>query len=408
MEVTNLPMLNEPFYALVKGMVEPGRKTAKAYFNSPGWVAFVVTNVWGYTSPGEGANWGSGISGSGWLCQVLWDHYAFTQDEKYLKKMYPILKSAATFYLYSMVKDANHDWLVTAPSESPENAFYLPDGKEASICAGPTIDNQIIRELFMHVIDASHILGRDKAFGKKLEIAENQLPPNQIDFAGRLMEWLRPSKEPFPHMRHMSPIWGLYPGNEISLSGTPKIAEAAKQLMIRRGDISTGWSLAWKINLWARLRKGSHAFKLLKDLLHLTTQKGFSGSGGIYPDLFDACPFFQIDGNFGGTSGIAEMLVQSQAGFIQFLPALPGRWPEGSFSGFCVRGRGVVSAKWDDGKLQSATLKATVGHLFKIDVPKESSCQLYVDHKKMQPVVAEGLREIYLRKGQTAAMAFNR
>jgi alpha-L-fucosidase 2 len=371
LEVTNLPMLNEPFYSLINNLVIPGEKTAKTYFDSPGWVAFVVTNVWGYTSPGEGADWGSSQAGSGWLCQVLWNHYAFTQDKDYLRKIYPIIKGAAEFYLHSMVRDPNTGWLVTAPSESPENTFYLPDGKTAAICAGPTIDNDIIRELFKRVTEASGILHQDMTFAKRLTNARQQLPPDQIDSAGRLMEWLKPYRETDPHHRHMSPVWGVYPGNEISLSRTSKIAKAAKQLMIRRGDVSTGWSLAWKINLWARMQEGNHCFRLIKDLLKPTEHQGVNmeNGGGTYPNMFDAHPPFQIDGNFGGTAGMAEMLVQSQDGYIQFLPALPDAWPDGSFKGFCVRGGGVVNAQWTDHKIISAELTAKVSNRFKIMVP---------------------------------------
>ena len=409
LEVTNLPMLNEPFYALIKNMVKPGERTAKAYFDSPGWVAFVVTNVWGYTSPGEGADWGSNVTGSGWLCQVLWNHYAFTQDKDYLRRIYPVLKGAAAFYLHSMVKDPNTGWLVTAPSESPENSFRLPNGTVAAICAGPTIDNQIIKELFTNVIDASHILNNDIQFSEKLAIAERKLPPDQIDSAGRLMEWLKPYKETDPHMRHMSPLWGLYPGNEITLSGTPEIAEAAKQLMIRRGDVSTGWSLAWKINLWARMQEGNHCFRLIKDLLRPTVLTGVNmeNGGGTYPNLFDAHPPFQIDGNFGGTAGIAGMLVQSQAGFIQFLPALPDQWPDGSFKGLCVRGGAEVDASWKNGRVISAIIKATATHDFKLKIPPYAKeTRITIMHKAVLLKEQQGMVDLSLKKGEKATIFF--
>lgn len=409
LEVANLPMLNEPFYSLIKGLVIPGSKTAKAYFNSPGWVAFVITNIWGYTSPGEGADWGSALSGSGWLCQVLWNHYAFTGDIHYLKEIYPILKGAAIFYLHAMVKDPNNGWLVTAPSESPENSFYAPDGKVAAISAGPTIDNDIIRELFSHVIDASDILHQDIVFTKELEAAKKQLPPDRADSAGRLMEWLKPFKETDPHHRHMSPVWGLYPGTDISLSKNPEIAEAAKERIIRRGDSGPGWSLAWKMNLWARLFKGEHCFELLNNLL-VPALPGNKGDGHILPDLFDAIDGynspFQIDANFGGAAGIAEMLVQSQNGYIQFLPALPYQWPNGSFSGFCVRGGGVVSAKWKNGKLQQATLKTDVNHTFNIKIPAKTKFKLTIEQKEIQPVMNNGLIKVHLKKGQIASLYF--
>lgn len=409
LDVTNLPMLNEPFYTLVKGLVRPGEKTAKAYYNAEGWVAHVITNVWGYTSPGESASWGATNSGSGWLCQMLWNHYAFTLDKDYLKKIYPILKGSAEFYLSTLVKDPHNGWLVTAPSNSPENAFRLPDGKTAHVCAGPTIDNQIIRALFSHVIDAENILHKDKELTKKLIHAKAQLPPNQIDDNGRLMEWLEPYAETDPHHRHVSPLWGLYPGNEISVSKTPKIAEAAKKLLIRRGDISTGWSLAWKVNLWARLQDGNHAFKLVKDLLRPTGQTGFnmSDGGGTYPNLFDAHPPFQIDGNFGGTAGIAEMLVQSQNGHIEWLPALPDQWADGAFTGLCVRGGGVVSAEWKNKKLISATLSAEKNHVFKIKIPDYSTkVRITINGKKLEPKQKNNIINLSLKKGDSVHISF--
>lgn len=410
LDVTNLPMLNEPFYTLVKGLVKPGEKTAKAYYHGDGWVAHVITNVWGYTSPGESASWGATNSGSGWLCEMLWQHYAFTGDREYLKKIYPILKGSAAFYLSTLVKDPHNRWLVTAPSNSPENSFRLPDGRTASVCGGPTIDNQIIRELFTHVSDAATLLGLDEAFSRKLVMAKKQLPPNQIDGNGRLMEWLKPYEEVEPHHRHVSPLWGMYPGNEISLHHTPKLAEAAKNLLIRRGDVSTGWSLAWKVNLWARLHDGNHAFKLIEDLLRPTGQTAFnmSDGGGTYPNLFDAHPPFQIDGNFGGTAGIAEMLIQSQNGYIELLPALPDRWQEGSFKGLCVRGGGIVDAKWRQGKVSEVLLTATLANRFIIQMPSGAmEIKLQKNNRTSVLKPSKGFITVDLRKGETADLFFN-
>lgn len=410
LNVTNLPMLNEPFYTLVQGLVEPGRKTAKAYYGGEGWVAHVITNVWGYTSPGESASWGATNSGSGWLCEVLWQHYLFTLDTAYLRKIYPILRGSAAFYLSTMVRDPATGWLVTAPSNSPENAFRMADGQVAHVCMAPTIDNQIIRELFSHVVEASRHLGGDRAFRDRLTEASSRLPANRLDAHGRLMEWLQPYEEVEPQHRHVSPVWGLYPGHEITPESTPDLAEGAKALLLRRGDVSTGWSLAWKVNLWARLHDGNHAYKLLVDLLRPTAQQGVNmhNGGGTYPNLFDAHPPFQIDGNFGGTAGIAEMLLQSHAGYIDLLPALPDAWGEGAFSRFCVRGGGELSLRWTGHRPTEASLLATVTHTFRIRLPKGvRTVEAQRDGKALHLRPRHGFITLALRQGQTANLHFH-
>lgn len=401
-EVTNLPMLNESFYELINGLVKPGRRTAKAYFNAEGWMAFSITNIWGYTTLSDGAR----FTGSGWLCQLLWRHYAFTQDRAYLKKIYPIIKGAAAFYLSALVKDPANGWLVMAPSTSPENRFRLPNGEAASLCVGSTIDNQIIRHLFSHVISASELLKTDASFRKQIEKARAQLPPNQIDKDGRLMEWLEPYGETDPHHRHVSPLWGLYPGNEITPAATPALAAAAKALLVRRGDLSTGWSMAWKMNLWARMKDGNHAFKLLKYLLQPTMEKGHGAIGGVYPNLFNACPPFQIDGNFGGTAGIAEMLIQSHEGYIEFLPALPDQWPDGRFSGLCVRGGGEVGLQWKDRRVQQASLQANVSNTFHVKLPVNSKYRITINKKTVKSQLRDNIIELQIKKGETANFYF--
>ncbi len=410
LNVANLPMLNEPFESLVASLVPPGTKTAKVYYDGDGWVAHVITNVWGYTSPGEHPSWGATNSGSGWLCQMLWRHYAFTRDTAYLERIYPTLKGSAKFYLSTLVKDPGTGWLVTAPSNSPENSFYLPNGKRVHVCMGPTVDNQIIRELFTHVIDASGMLNKDQELAGKLTVARAQLPPNRIGKDGRLMEWLKEYKEAEPHHRHVSHLWGMYPGTEITRSGSPELAKAVKASLEQRGDQGTGWSLAWKVNLWARLGDGDRAFKLLHALLRPVTDESYNmvDGGGTYPNLFCAHPPYQIDGNFGGTAGIAEMLIQSQAGFIEFLPALPAQWKSGHFDGLCVRGGGEAEAAWENGKLKTASIKAGLNQIFKIKIPAGLKIlTMRVDGKEVPPRVTGGMLEIALKAGRKAEMIFN-
>jgi len=410
LDVTNLGTLNESFFTLVKGLVKPGEETAKIYYNANGWVAHVITNVWGYTSPGEDYSWGSYNTGSAWLCQMLWNHYEFTRDTAYLRTLYPILKGSSEFYLSMLAKEPTHGWLVTVPSSSPENAFVMSDGNSANVCTGPTIDNQIIRFLFASTIASSRQLKTDDSLQIVLEKTITKLPPNQIGKDGRLMEWMQEYKESDIHHRHVSHLWGLYPGNEIALS-TPELAKAAKASLNMRGDDGTGWSLAWKINFWARLHEGNRAFELLKKLLRPVkggTVVNMSNGGGTYNNLFCAHPPFQIDGNFGGTAGIAEMLVQSQDGYIELIPALPDNWQSGSFSDLCVRGGAEISAAWENMKVTKMNIKAINNGVFKIKIPSNI---LYADVEgpgKLKTIVqsAEQYISLQLRNGDIAEIKF--
>ncbi len=366
-ETGNLSELHLPLIEWTKDQVESGRNTARVFYNSRGWVTHILGNVWNFTYPGEHPSWGATNTSAAWLCQHLYRHYQYTQDKEYLAEVYPTMREAALFFVDMLVEDPRSHYLVTAPTTSPELSYRFK-GKEVSLSAGSTMDNQIVRELFANVTEAAGILGIDREFTDTLAQKGERLMPTTIGEDGRIMEWLEPRQETDVHHRHTSHLYGLYPGDEISLTRTPELARAAVRTLEVRGDQSTGWSMGWKVNFWARLHDGNHAYKLVCDLLRpvSTTDYGYGPGGGTYPNLFCAHPPFQIDGNFGGCAGIAEMLVQSHEGFIELLPALPDALKDGSFSGLCVRGGAEVSARWADGKLTFVSLTAKVDGEFEV------------------------------------------
>lgn len=371
-EAANLAPCHQPLFDLLKVLHQTGASVAKEHYNCRGWVLHHNTDIWGGAAPINHSDHGIWPTGGAWLCSHIWQHYLYHQDRVFLAEYYPIMRDAALFFVDFLVEDEKTGWLISTPSNSPE---------QGGLVAGPTMDHQIIRELMRNCIEASVILDCDADLRSRWQEIVEKLAPNQIGQYGQLQEWLEDKDDPNNKHRHVSHLYALYPGNEISPDLDQRFSEAAKKSLEFRGDKGTGWSMAWKINLWARLKDGSRAYRLLTTLIR----------EGTYPNMFDAYPPFQIDGNFGAISGIMEMLVQSHLGWIEFLPALPEAWPQGRIKGICVPGGFTVDVAWAEGGLVEALILSRLGA--ECRVRSQAPLKVYDGSGSQVPVRAEG--EVY-------------
>lgn len=389
-EKCNLPEMHEPLMKMVKELSQTGQKTAKDMYGARGWVVHHNTDIWRISGVVDGPAWGMWPTGSAWLTQHLWEKYLYSGDLEFLKSVYPLMKSACEFYQDFLVEEPVHKWLVVSPSISPENS---PAGRP-SLCAGATMDNQLLFDLFTITHRAAELLGKDNEIKSEYRKVIDRLPPMQIGKFGQLQEWIEDLDNPNDKHRHISHLYGLYPSNQISPYSNPELFDAARTTLIHRGDVSTGWSMGWKVNFWARLLDGNNAMKLIKDQLTLVDPIRSGNNGGTYPNFLDAHPPFQIDGNFGCTAGIAEMLLQSHDGAIHLLPALPDEWKNGKVKGLRAPGGFEVSFEWKDGKIKKMEIFSRLGGNCRIRVPNELSVYKKTGLKTAQGVNSNPFYEV--------------